>query len=725
MTRKEICRQLAGRLAQEEPQEAFRWLQLLGFVGSEPVGPSPSPRRDPESVGDEETPQPISIWQPRQIQGKWVFERPEPDPLGDHFASTRRWSATKAPGQRRVCFFGESVAAGYLYAPHVTPAKVLDRCLTEGSEEKAFEVVDLARTNETLTGLLTTVRSSLQLAPDILVIFAGNNWNLLETPETSPYLPAVQGRQRYGEVLQRGGPKGLARWAQRRLEHKATGVLEEIALLARQREIPVVWVLPEVNLAHWHSRQPVAWLPGDGSQQWHEWYRIGGEALRREKPREAEEAARKMLDLDAGSCPTSHRLLAEALMAQGHWEDAEAACRAEVDAESYATLCFLGSPRANQQVRRVVESFAQREGFVLVDLPKIFRRATLETSEGEEVVARIPGRRLFLDYCHLTLEGIDLAMAAVAESVRSVLTGQDSGTWATGGSSSIAFLPTPLAPEAEALAALGAAIHSAHRLLSICPKSELLEFWSRRAFSASPRVVEAFRDLVAARGGPIPVVLNEAHGRNRRSSFPLSLQHGWKWEYLDAELLRALLATLEDLDPGACADLQEEIVRGRGLSRDFVDLSRPPFLWEPLERFYPDVMPHSGLTGRATLRCPWPTTDFCLVTSGGAEVHLEVELRLPLVDGMKEAREGEVALEVDGNPLASLSATAAWSIHRLTVPPSLLSKGLHQLTFRWPHLPSVGDLAQEAAVRRLQLGVEADLHPVFGEIFRLRGRLHP
>ncbi|MFP5286267.1 MAG: hypothetical protein ACLGI9_11060, partial [Thermoanaerobaculia bacterium] len=57
-----------------------------------------------------------------------------------------------------------------------------------------------------------TVRASLQIQPDMLVIFVGNNWNLLETPEVSPYAPSVRARQRYAQALREGieGPVRLA-----------------------------------------------------------------------------------------------------------------------------------------------------------------------------------------------------------------------------------------------------------------------------------------------------------------------------------------------------------------------------------------------------------------------------------------------------------------------------------------------------------------------------------
>src|SRR3954452_25139562 len=111
-------------------------------------------------------PRPISIWLPREKDGEQVFERPDPGPLGDHYATRKVIPAKQA--RQRICFFGESAAAGYLYAPHLTPARVLEDHLRHLAGPGAFEVVDLARTNEPLQPLVATVEAAMQLAPDLL-----------------------------------------------------------------------------------------------------------------------------------------------------------------------------------------------------------------------------------------------------------------------------------------------------------------------------------------------------------------------------------------------------------------------------------------------------------------------------------------------------------------------------------------------------------------------------
>lgn len=651
---------------------------------------------------------PISIWEPREDgERDWVWVRPEPGPFGDHYATRRELRPKRSELPLRVAFFGESVAAGYLFAPHLTPAGVLEDQLRAAGGESNFEVLDLARTNETLSGLLATVRAAFQINPDVLVLFTGNNWNLLETSEVSPYAPSTTARQEVAALLKAEGLAGPVRLARERLRETAEAVFDEIALMARAVGIPVVVVVPEVNLADWENRQPVAWLPEDGVARWHHLYQDAVAALDREEPEDAETAAHAMVGLDGGSCPTAWRLLAQARMAVGDPEGAAAAARAEVDAAAYPALAFLGAPQAGTAVQNLLRDIARRHGFVSIDLPEVF--ATHSASP-------LPGRRLFLDYCHLTAEGMQIAMAAVAAAVLDLSGMMESPP----GWRDLAAGPGPrVTSEAEATAFLGAAIHSAHRLLTAGPKSPILQHWCAAALDASPGITGTLLDLAEARSAPCPAVLTAAQQRNAASPYRLLLQHGWQWDHLDAEVIAAIRTILEDW--GMDAEIDRRLLAFRAVPDEGVDLAAPPFffLWEPLERFYPEVMSLEDLTAPAYLRCPWPEASFALLTEAGRDLDLDLTVRLPPPPGATE-RTGEVAVTVNGRRAGSVPARAGWNRSRLSIPREALRRGLNRLTLLWPDPPAVSGDPLAAAVERLELGLAADLHPVFGEVFSFR-----
>lgn len=688
--RRDACEELAATLATEDGLRAAR---LLLLASPPPVVPEPLP------AALSEGPRPISIWRPRNDGGELVFERPVPQPLGDHYAARRVIRARKAAGMRRVVFLGESVAAGYLYAPRLTPAAILEAQLASAG---AWEVVDLARTNETLNHLAATVEGSLQLAPDALVIFAGNNWTLLETPEISPFVPSVAARQRYAQALADGGLAGPARLAERELARKAADVLAQVA---RAAAVPVIVVVPEVNLADWESRQPAPWLPGDGTARWHALYREAVDALDRRDWPTAAACAEDMRRLDGGVGGTAWRILARAEIGRERLDEARRACRAEVDATSYATLAFLDAPRATSHAQDLLRRAADRHGWGLVDLPRLF-------AEREA----LPGRQLFLDYCHLTSDGMRFAMAAVARAVVRRVEGREVDERA------FLDVAVDVPGEVEATARLGAALHGAHRLLTVGGERPILAHWCREALAASPGVAEAMLDLIAARSSPGPAVLTAAQERNLRSPYRLLLQHGWRWDFVDAELVETLCGVLEEAGRPARGEA-ERLFAGH-LAGD-AELTEPPFLWEPLERFYPEVMDAADLDRRGTLRAPWPSTSFCLVHDGSGDATLELTARLPAIAGFAGSRAGAARVLVNGREAGSCELGEGWTRRRLRVAPC--RRGWNRVDVEWPPLPPAGDAALEQTIRRLEMGREAEIHPVFGEIhsFAVRTRQEP
>ncbi len=701
--RRRVCNELAQLLRDRKTLRALRLLQR-----TELLAPATVARRrlvaggEPEERPPADAPAPvrrISIWRPEERPEGRVFVRPEPGPFGDHFACRREIPEAKPAGVRRLCFFGESVAAGYLYAPHRTPAQVLGEDLGE-----TWEVVDLARTNETLSGWVRTVEASCQLSPDAFVFFGGNNWNLLESSQVSTYVPSVHGRQRLAEAFAGGGVGRLRELAEHRLRKVARKAFARVAEVAQQLGIPVFLVVPEVNLADWESRQPVPWLPGDGVARWYRWLRRGEALLSDGDALGSEALAHRMIELDGGVCPTSHRLLARSLMEQQEWSRAREACQAEVDADSYATLCFLGAPRATSVARALILEAARRWEFRIVDLRQIFRKALEDRKE-----APIAGRRFFLDYCHLTTEGTDIAMGALATAV---LAGEGPAP---------GFRRSAPSAVVEATARLGAAVHTAHRWAG--EKRGLLEHWCRQALSATPDAAQMMEDLAEARGAGFEAVLTDAQRRNAEGEAPFGFQHGWRWEGLDAEVLRALFGVLQD-EGGSVGDrLRREVVKRVGLREEPTELFQERFLWDPLLRFYPEVMNVEARHRRGTLRSPWPVSSFALVAGEGTEASLDLCARLPVVVGTcTEEIVGEILLRIDGKSCGKLPLTKRWSRQsfRFRIPPG--RRVVHRLSLEWPMPSRDGEAALAEAMERLELGIEADLHPVFGEIWSLRAR---
>jgi hypothetical protein len=469
-----------------------------------------------------------------------------------------------------------------------------------------------------------------------------------------------------------------------------------------------------VNLADWESRQPVTWLPAGDTARWYGLHGRAAKALAREAWAEALAAAREMRSLDGGTCPTTHRLLARAFLGLGDAAEARRAAIDEVDAAAYATQAFLGAPQATTAARELLRGEARRHGFLAVDLREVFAAHT---------GSPLPDRRLFLDYCHLTAEGMRVAMAAVAAEVLELSGMVEAPPDWRGVLERVPALP--VAPEADATAKLGAAIHSAHRLLTAGPKAPILEHWLEQALDASPAgaIEAAMWDLIEARCAPCPAVLTAAQQRNLESPCRLQLQHGWQWDALDADLIEAICAVLERRGSPARATAERLLLEHHAVREEGTELAVPSFYhWEPLERFYPEVMNFEDLSRRATYRSPWPESSFCLIVDARRDVLLDLTARLPVPEGTWGDRKEPVECRVNGVPAGRLGLSSSWVRGTVRVEKELLRPGLNRLTLRWPPPPPAGEAVLRKVVERLELGLAADLHPVFGEVFSLLAR---
>jgi hypothetical protein len=710
--KKDVANELAELFDSDRGVRQFRLLQVAGLLVPATRKPAATPVPPPQ-ISPHAGPRPISFWKPQEVDGELAFVSAPPSLLGEDHALRQVLKPKTNPAVSRVCLLGESVAAGYLYAPHLTPAGVLEHQLNALAGDGSFEVIDLARANESLASLVSTLEAALQLKPDLFVVFMGNNWNLLESRLISPYIPSVQARQQYALALRRAGLQGPIEAARQNLRREATRAFARLTEIAAAAEVPVVVVIPEVNQADWDNRQPVAWLPGDGTARWYDAYERAMGALAAGDCAGAEAAAEEMIALDGGTCPTPHRLLAKARLGRGDAAGAHRAAVAEIDGTHYPNLCFLSSPQANSLARELVRLGAERHGHAVIDLRQVF---------AEHTGCPLTGRLLFLDYCHMTSEGMRVAMAAVTAQVAEAL-GAGQHDWRA----LLDRLPAPaVPPAAEAITRLGAAIHNAHRMAAVGEKGAILDHWCREALAASPGtpgIIEAMLDLLEARTAPCPAVLTAAQQRALQTPYRLQMQHGWRYDYLDASMIEALLTLLESQGHPVRERFTAALLEHHGIRPEGTDLAHPSFyLWEPIARFYPDFLNLQDLSGQATFRAPWPESSFCLVCDGESDVQLTATVRLPAVPGTpadRAERKGRVTVEVNGTKVGTLPAAGRWKRKEIRLPRTRLKRGINRLTLRWPKPPAAGDEALAAAIERLENGQEADLHPVFGEVFSL------
>jgi hypothetical protein len=198
-------------------------------------------------------------------------------------------------------------------------------------------------------------------------------------------------------------------------------------------------------------------------------------------------------------------------------------------------------------------------------------------------------------------------------------------------------------------------------------------------------------------------------------------QHGWGYDYLDAAMLEAIERVLAQRGSRAASQAVDLLLRYHAVESARQELLDPPrYLWEPLERFYSDVMQHADLPERACYRSPWPRSGFCLVSKGTRTLALTLIARLPRLPGTEHDYAGEARLSLNGHNLGSLDLHTHWTTHQVNVPRAAIKRGLNRLVIHWPPLPAFGAEVSRAVIACLDRGIEAPLHPIFGELFSVQ-----
>ncbi|MBD0256300.1 MAG: hypothetical protein ICV83_11325, partial [Cytophagales bacterium] len=310
---------------------------------------------------------------------------------------------------RRVAFLGESAARGFLYDPGYTPAQVLEEWINGMQDALEGEVIDLARTNQGIHELVETLLASLVLEPDALVIFAGNNW-------LSPSLLTRADVGLLSEQLDASGNAGAVRQLlEKKIEDMVGRLLRYVADLSAIGGIPAVMVIPEYNLVDTRStdhEKVLSRLAKEDLLSWLAAKESAEEALAKADFEEAAAQARRLVSIDA-SHPTGYELLGQCLLSQGFTREA----RKNLEAARDTALCLrsVSKPRILTVIRDTILAQAPGLGIAVVDLQTEFDRYA---------GGKLPGKELFLDYCHLTARGMQVAMKATADRLLPLLGGR-------------------------------------------------------------------------------------------------------------------------------------------------------------------------------------------------------------------------------------------------------------------------------------------------------------
>jgi hypothetical protein len=682
-----LRQELAGRFATllKQDNAALSLLQLLGddskHVDSRNSdhwsGPFAALAEDFANLKGQETlKRSVSIWEEEKDTGEFVRARKHVD-LWRFCADVERIG--KKGDKKRIVLLGESVARGFFFDPVYCPAQVLGEQI--GASAEAVEIVDLAQSNCDPWWLSKVAASTPLLEPDAVVIFAGNNWRVGALANTS-----MEAFMADGELIaQQHGFSTLLKKQLQDLEHFATRVVTQLAASLTQSGIPVVFVIPEINVADW-TNAPVGALDvplmsAEDTQNWVRAYQAASEALDQRAFANAGQFILTAIELDGGTSSASLDLLARTQRGLGKQND-----------EAYRTLRQSRDiiddtrvvPSVFVNVADVIRRVAPQVGATVVDLPQLFR---------DRYEHEIPGRRLYLDFCHHTSEGIRVAMAATSQKLLPILFRKDAHL-----DDLIDAASTP-APEHEAWAHVLAGIHNAHW----GQDPEICSYHFRRAGELHPDIVSNGIPLVyEAYRRRTPPVLLPAFDQLVKNDIAEVCLVGYsplaRGIIKEQALLSAISTVLPEFasvspDPDLSLGEVTEIDLLQSHWTELTDRNR----W--YRRSYAAVY---GLKRTFTFSCASPL-----------DLSIDLTSRIP---GAADA--GEIVIELNGNLITRATLKDKWASLRSPAGAQIVNSGLNQLTISWPNV-----LRKDSRARvrtDFEAGHKVDIRTHFGQIHDLR-----
>jgi len=630
----------------------------------------------------------VGIWRERIEDGAKWFVRERCEPL-------RLWAdVERIPPKgvkKRVVLFGESAARGYFYDPHFTFAAAL-RGSVDAAGLADVEIVDLARTDSVLERVTDLMRQAVALEPDLFVVFAGNNWLLAHDPPNFS-MDAIASILREG-----GGAANIRAHCEEVLRGLARTFIKTAARLSAERGIQTIFVLPEFNLLDWHNEKSgqTPFRSSEETTLWEAAQRAATDSFLTGNLQQAETMAYRMIVLDSGTTPCGYEILAQCALRRGSASEARSWLELARDAGLF--LPVMRSPRCHGVVQDVLRRETPADGIVLVDLPKVFE---------DYLSGNLPDRRLFLDYCHLTAEGLRVAAAAVAEQLLKVFE-KPPRSW-----SEISHFEPDIPPRVLAEALLQAAIHNAH----FGQGPDIIEFQCREAIRLDPAVADMmlrFVDSSMRRAPSFICASMECVAANAADQGAAAL-HLFNSlpplrKTLNLELMQVLVSVLTPQVPTLRERTERLLITEFCVGNGPCDLLQRAHASTSLEDW-------DWLNGTIFYRARQRRTVFKLVCCRKLPVVLQLTIRS--VDCLSTEQ-----LRVLSNErlVAALPVSDVWQTHQIDIPADLLNEGLNAILIEWPANQFTRQDRFRTIGRELELGLIPTVPVIYGQISRLQAQ---
>jgi tetratricopeptide (TPR) repeat protein len=633
-------------ITEENQQKAYDLMEKLGYTRPEET--------EEETLEEDPFKSHIGIYKPEIKDGKKYYHRDILQKGTWSFFADVQTIPPKSD-KKRIVLLGESVTRGFLLDPEYTPAIVLDQLLKSYKEEVDYEIIDLAETNLGMAGIKERYIQCMALEPDMVVFLAGNNWreDLLFSLGNSPEkLQALQ------ELMQ--GEDGIAA-VKPLIEEYFSDLVDDflgyVSNISKENNVPVLFTIPEYNLLDCKStpaERIVSELPYDKLKTWIEAKEIAVASLASGNLDLCMAEAKKMVDVDP-SHPYGFELLADCSIKKEQYEEARHYFELARDT---ALFCRTNSkPRTFKIVQQTILAKAENHGIKVIDLPTVFKA---------HLGGKVPGRDLFLDYCHFSVEGIQIAMEAVYKVVL-----QEFNDTRKTHKEVTSIIPSN---EGLALGHLFAAIHNAHWGQSY----DILLHHCSEALSKSKDIAKTmvyYCDMISrsAANNVCKSLEKILEDNTKLDRYVHALIPGRNMKNMELELVDAMTTVLKSNGVDITNYLLKIRLDEHNIKNRRINL---------LQNYY-HATSYDEYQGQKTafFQARDTKSDFFVIADTNSKAQLTISLRIPKV--INESND-EVTLLVNDKEVRKLAVGHKWQTYTVDIPTDFLVNGTNVFKIKWP-----------------------------------------
>ncbi len=318
---------------------------------------------------------------------------------------------------------------------------------------------------------------------------------------------------------------------------------------------------------------------------------------------------------------------------------------------------------------------------------------------------------MFLDYCHMTAEGINIAGAEITSRIVSLVAGKQ-----VSAVSILSRAPWP-APEVEGRACFLAASHNAAFYQNV----DIVKYFCNRALALWPDCAQLMRYFADYSFRDLPMVICKSgleFDRIDRLDTRPYLGHGRR-RRLDLTFADAAIASLADIgirigDELAASRIKEHAV-GCG-PRELIEFFYSAAIPAPSERRWISSAFATNHGSHAMYASAfWEASRFVFFAEKGQGIDIKFTYRVRFLP----ASGGAVRVNVNGHSVAELPASRTWRTQRICVPNERIAEGLNEVLISWPVEEPPSEVLLAEAADRLLMRQLPYLFRVFGEIHSL------